>query len=95
MVTGIVTDYTDNWFRKCYIIINFLKTFKKQLILTEIIMTTLLGVLVFVAAFVLVLRVITRKDTSTTLPHNSGTGVGGGSGTGNGDTGKEEDKFKI
>ncbi len=60
-------------------------------------MTTFLGVLLFVAIFVFVTRVIRHKDSSTTLPHNSGTGTGGGTGggTGNGDTGRDEDKFKL
>jgi predicted permease len=95
MAVGAVTNYTHNWSRKFYITVNFLKSLKKQLILTEIIMTTFLGVLLFAAIFAFVLRTIRHKDSTTTLPYNAGTGVGNGGSTGNGDTGKDEDKFKI
>jgi hypothetical protein len=52
-------------------------------------MNTFLGVVIFIAIFLLVLRVITNKESSKTLPHNSGTGVGGDDDTGsNGDVPK-------
>lgn len=44
-------------------------------------MSTILGVIIFVAIFAYTLKVISERKSSKTLPWNSDTGVGGGGDT--------------